>query len=80
MIQTLIYSRYGVFYSVHYISELLKNMGFSFQKARFVPEKQDIEKRKEWLETVCPLILKTAEKKKAILPDKNPALFIITIS
>jgi len=75
MIQTLIYSRYGVFYSVHYISELLKNMGFSFQKARFVPEKQDIEKRKEWLETVWPLILKTAEKKKAYILFGDEASF-----
>ena len=35
MIQNLIYEKFGVFYSVKYISELLKNMGFSFQKARF---------------------------------------------
>lgn len=75
MIQTLIYNRYGVFYSVHYISELLKNMGFSFRKAGFVPEKQDIEKRKEWLETAWPVILKTAEKKKAYILFGDEASF-----
>jgi transposase len=37
MIQKLIYEKFGVFYSVHYISQLLKNMGFSYQKANFSP-------------------------------------------
>ena len=36
MIQRLIQERFGVLYSVRYISELLKSMGFSYQKARFV--------------------------------------------
>ena len=35
MIQALIYEKFGVSYSVHYISQLLKNMGFSYQKAKF---------------------------------------------
>ena len=36
MIQQLIYDRFGVFYNVFYIAQLLKNLGFSFQKAAFV--------------------------------------------
>lgn len=75
MIQTLIYNKFGVFYSVRYISRLLKSMGFSFQKARFVPDKQDIEKRKERLETVWPEILRTAEKKKAYILFGDEASF-----
>ena len=47
MIQVLIYERFGVFYSVHYISQLLKNMGFSYQKAKFVADHKDPEKRKQ---------------------------------
>ena len=41
MIQKLIYEKFGVFYSVHYISQLLKNMGFSYQKAKFVSDHHD---------------------------------------
>jgi hypothetical protein len=47
MIQDLIYERFGVFYSVNYISQLLKNMGFSYQKAKFVSDHLDEEARKK---------------------------------
>jgi len=50
MIQHLIYERFGVQYSVHYTSQLLKNMGCSCQKAKFVADHKDPEKRKKWLE------------------------------
>jgi transposase len=56
-----------VFFSVNYISELLKNMGFSFQKARFVAAKQDEEAREKWLENAWPQILKEARNKEAYL-------------
>ena len=52
MIQALIYNKYGVFYSIHYISQILKNMGFSYQKARFSPDKGDPKQRREWLEVI----------------------------
>lgn len=65
MIQHLILEKFGVFYSARYLSELLKNMGFSYQKATFVADKQDKEKRKEWLEDQWPKILERAEKKDA---------------
>ncbi|EFK11523.1 conserved hypothetical protein, partial [delta proteobacterium NaphS2] len=48
MIQTLIYEKFGVQYNVFYISQLLKNMDFSYQKAKFVSDHKDPEKRKEW--------------------------------
>lgn len=67
MIQSLIYERFGVFYSVHYISQLLKNMGFSYQKAKFIADHKDPEKRKKWLKEKWPEILKLAEKKGYIL-------------
>jgi transposase len=65
MIQHLILKKFGVFYSARYLSELLKNMGFSYQKATFVADKRDEEKRKEWLEKKWPKILELAEKKDA---------------
>ena len=67
MIQTLIYERFGVSYSVHYISQLLKNMGFSYQKAKFVADHKDEEKRQEWIEKTWPEILALAQKKNAYI-------------
>jgi transposase len=65
MIQHLIYEKFGVFYSARYLSQLLKNMGFSYQKAAFVADKQDENKRKKWLKKQWPKILKLAQKKDA---------------
>jgi transposase len=67
MIQTLIYNKFGVFYSVNYISRLLKNMGFSWQKAKFVPDRRDAAERKKWLEKTRPEILILAEEKNACI-------------
>lgn len=75
MIQTLIYNKFGVFYAVHYISQLLKNMGFSFQKARFTPDKADPDKRREWTETLWPEVLRTAEEKDALILFGDEASF-----
>jgi len=36
-------SRFKVHYNVRYISELLKNMGFSFQRPTFVASQRDAE-------------------------------------
>ena len=47
MIQQLIYDRFGVLYNVFYIAQLLKNLGFSYQKAAFVSDHLDERKRHE---------------------------------
>jgi len=65
MIQALIYEKFGVFYAVNYISRLLKDMGFSWQKARFVADRQDAEARKKWLGETWPEIMKLAGEKDA---------------
>ena len=62
MVQELIKEKFGVFYNVHYLSELLGNMGFSYQKAKFVAANRDDEKRNEWLENTWHNILKEAMK------------------
>ncbi len=67
MIRQLIFQKFGVFYAARYLSELLKNMGFSYQKATFVADKQDEKKRKKWLKTKWPEILKLAQKKDAYI-------------
>ena len=65
MIQHLIYERFGCFYSVNYIAQLLKNMGFSYQKARFVADHKDPEKRRDWLNNTWPEIIQQANQKNA---------------
>ena len=75
MIQTLIYDKFGVLYSVNYIAQLLKNMGFSYQKAKFVSDHKDPEKRKQWLEKLWPEILKLAESKNASIMFGDEASF-----
>jgi len=75
MIQALIYEKFGVSYSVHYISQLLKNMGFSYQKAKFVSDHKDAEKRQEWLQKRWPEILALAQKKNAYILFGDEASF-----
>ncbi|MBU2462204.1 IS630 family transposase [bacterium] len=75
MIQSLIYERFGIFYSVNYISYLLKNMGFSYQKAKFVSDHKDPEKRKKWLEEEWSEILKLAKEKNAHILFGDEASF-----
>jgi transposase len=67
MIAELVKKKYGVKYSVFYIAELLKNMGFSFQKARFVSDHLDEEKRAKWLAENWPKIFNLARNKGAYL-------------
>ena len=75
MLQHLIYKRYGISYSVHYISQLLKNMGFSYQKARFVSDHLDEMARKKWLSQTWPELLSFAKKKNAYLLFGDEASF-----
>jgi len=75
MIQHLINEKFGIFYNVHYISQLLKNMGFSFQKAKFESAHLDTEKRKEWEKKTWPKILKEAKKLNAHILFGDEASF-----
>ena len=50
-------------------------MGFSYQKAKFVADHKDPEKRKLWLEQKWPEILKLAEKKNAYILFGDEASF-----
>lgn len=54
VIQDLIQREFGVLYNAHYLCELLKNLGFSYQKARFVSDHLDEVKRLVWLTQVFP--------------------------
>jgi transposase len=65
MVQHLVLEKFGVLYSARYLSELLRNMGLSYQKATFVGDKQDENERKKWLKKQWPEILELARKKDA---------------
>ena len=75
MIQELIQRKYKVSYSVYYIAELLKNLGLSYQKARFVAADADPKKRKQWREKTWPALLKEAQEKRAYLLFGDEASF-----
>ena len=75
MIQQLIKERFGVSYNVFYIAELLKNLGFSYQKAAFVSDHLDEVARRRWRTHVWPEILRLQREKKALLLFGDEASF-----
>jgi transposase len=75
MIQELVLAKFGVFYSAHYLSQLLGNLGFSYQKAKFVAANQDEQKRAEWLKYTWPKILKDANSKNVYILFGDEASF-----
>ena len=75
MIQDLMQRHFGVVYHPHYIATLLKNMGFSYQKARFVSDHLSEVKRLEWRQTRWPKILRQAKQRKALLLFGDEASF-----
>ena len=75
MIQPLIHERFGVYYNVFYIAQLLKHLGFSYQKATFVSDHLNDEKRQEWCHTTWPQILTMAKAKSALLLFGDEASF-----
>ena len=67
LIQDLIWARFQVSYSVFYLAELLKQLGFSYQKGRFVSDHlPDVTPlQEEWVQRTWPEILRRAKRKKA---------------
>ena len=75
MVQQMIFARFGVYYNVFYIAQLLKNLGFSYQKAAFVSDHLNEQKRQEWRTTTWPQILRRAKARKALLLFGDEASF-----
>lgn len=71
MIAHLVYLKFGVKYAPRYICTLLKKLGFSYQKAHFIPaswDHEDVEKARElWVKETWPSILKKARERKAVI-------------
>ena len=68
MIAEVIWLKFEVRYNLNYLSGLLKKLGLSYQKARFISDRQEEEAyqvaRKKWLEEILPAIIKRAEAEK----------------
>lgn len=75
LIQDMIWTTFGVTYSIHYISELLRNLGFSYQKARFVAARQDEETRRVWRTQHWPHMVQEARRTGAMLLFGDEASF-----
>lgn len=67
LIQQLIQREFGVLYNRYYVCELLRTLGFSVQKARFVSDHLDEEARQRWWADTWPQIKRLAEEKQALL-------------
>jgi len=71
MIAEVIWLKFGVRYNMNYLSSLLKKLGLSYQKARFISDRQEEEKyqaaRKKWLEETLPAIIKKAKEESSVV-------------
>lgn len=75
MVQDLMQRHFGVEYHPHSICTLLHNLGFSYQKARFVSDHLDEAKRLEWRHQTWPAVLRRAGQRKALLLFGDEASF-----
>jgi transposase len=75
LIRVLIWREFGVLYNRHYVCMLLHNLGFSFQKARFVSDHLDAAKRLAWLEHRWPAILRAAKRCHGLILFEDEASF-----
>ena len=75
VIQELIRKRFGVLYNRFYVSELLHNLGYSYQKARFVSDHLDEARRQDWLQREWPQILREAKQREALILFGDEASF-----
>ena len=62
-------------YNLHYLAELLGNLGFSYQKARFLSDHLNEEKRREWLSETWPTLIEVARRTGALLLFGDEASF-----
>jgi transposase len=75
LIRVLIWREFGVLYNRHYVCTLLHNLGFSFQKARFVSDHLDTATRLAWLEQKWPTILRAATRCRGLILFEDEASF-----
>ena len=75
LIRVLIWREFGVLYNCQYVCTLLHNLGFLFQKARFVSDHRDAARRQHWLQQEWPRILRVAQRHKGLILFEDEASF-----
>jgi transposase len=75
LVQDWIEQEFGVLYSVKYVADLLRNLGLTYQKARFVSDHLDEARRHHWLTQEWPAIVAEARRRKALLLFADEASF-----
>src|SRR5436853_6021324 len=75
LLRVLIWREFGVLYNRHYVCTLLHNLGFSFQKARFVSDHLDTAKRLAWLEQKWPTIVRAAKRRQGLILFEDAVSF-----
>src|SRR5262247_4766170 len=75
LIRVLIWREFGVLYNRQYVCTLLHNLGFSFQKARFVSDHLDTAKRLAWLQDKWPTIVRAATRGHGLILFEDEASF-----
>jgi transposase len=75
LIRVLIWREFGVLYNRQYVCTLLSNLGFSFQKARFVSDHLDAAKRLAWLAEKWPVIVRAAKRRNGLILFEDEASF-----
>ena len=75
LIRVLIWREFGVLYNRQYVCTLRHNLGFSFQKARFVSDHLDAAKRLTWLEEKWPAMVQAAKRTQGLLLFADEASF-----
>jgi transposase len=77
----LIWRHFGVCYNPRYLSSLLGKLGLSYQKARFVSDRQDDPNheraRRVWVEQTWPAILKQAQASGAVILFADETCFAL---
>jgi len=72
-IRVLIWREFGVLSNRQYVCTLLRNLGFSFQKARCVSDHLDAAKRLAWLEQKWPTIVRAAKRRQGLILCEDEA-------
>src|SRR2546427_11332796 len=75
LIRVLIWREFGVLYNRQYVCTLLHNLGFSFQKARFVSDHLDTAQRLAWLQDKWPALCRAAKRCKGLILFEDEASF-----
>jgi transposase len=75
LLRVLIWRECGVLYNCQSVCTLRYNLGFSFQKARFVSDHLDAARRHTWLQEAWPRIVCAAKRRHGLILFEDEARF-----